>query len=193
MTIRDHIDVLGFAGSLREGSYNRALLRLAERVLPAGMQLSIEEIGDIPHFDADVEAEGDPEPVTRFKQSIDQADAILIATPEYQHSIPGVLKNALDWASRPPANAPITGKPAAILGATTGSFGTARAQAHLRAVLAYNGCPTVPAPEVLVSKAPDKVEDGEFADEVTADLTHELLRELRRLALLWRGVEPAAA
>ena len=95
------VRVLGFAGSLRAASYNRALLRAAGELAPDGVQIDLFELDDIPFYDRDVEREGDPEPVAAFKRSIGDADALLIATPEYQHSVPGVLKNALDWASRP--------------------------------------------------------------------------------------------
>lgn len=173
------LQVLGIPGSLRDDSYNQALLTAAQAVAPDSVDIEIVDIGDIPPFDADVEAQGDPEAVTVFKDKIRRADAILIATPEYQHGVPGVLKNALDWASRPPGDAPLQGKPAAIMGATTGSFGTARAQEQLRQTLTYNNCPTVKTPEVLVSEASDKVDaNGEFTDSATLDFIGELLREL---------------
>ena len=179
----DTLQVLGIAGSLRDDSYNRALLEAAQRLSGTDMNITLIDIGDLPHFDADVEAAGDPEPVTEFKQAIRSADALLIATPEYQHGIPGVLKNALDWASRPPSDSPIGGKPTAIMGATTGAFGTARAQQDLREVLIYNDCPMVMTPEVLVADAASKVDEaGEFTDEETLDFVRQLLDELDALA-----------
>src|SRR5688572_32897082 len=102
---RSPIHVLGFAGSLRRGSYNRALLRAAQELAPAGMVIEVFDLAPIPLYNADVEAQGDPEPVAAFKAAIRQADALLIACPEYNHGVPGVLKNAIDWASRPPRNA----------------------------------------------------------------------------------------
>lgn len=184
------VKVLAFAGSLREDSYNRALLRAAERIAGDDMTIEIVELDDIPLYDRDVEAQGDPAPVSAFKERIAAADALLISTPEYQHSVSGVLKNALDWASRPPGSAPITGKPAAILGATTGRYGTARAQEDLRSILTYNDCPTVPSPEVLVAGAGDKVdENGEVVDDTTLEFIGELLDELQELTLLHRSKE----
>ena len=174
--------VLAFAGSLRAGSFNKALLRAARRVAPDDIEIEITDLAGIPLYDADLEQQGDPRSVTEFKERIERGDGLLIATPEYQHSISGVLKNALDWASRPPDGAPITGKPVAILGATTGGFGTARAQDHLRTVLAYNACPTVKRPEVLVSRVRQKVdEEGEITDETTLEFVEELLVSLRKL------------
>lgn len=184
------VKVLAFAGSLREDSYNKALIRAARLVAGDGMTVEIVELDDIPLYDADVEAEGDPPAVTEFKERIAAADALLISTPEYQHSVSGVLKNALDWASRPPGSAPITGKPAAILGATTGRYGTARAQEDLRSILSYNDCPTVMSPEVLVAGAGSKVDDsGEVVDDTTLEFIGHLLEELRQLTLLHRSKE----
>lgn len=177
------LQVLGISGSLRDDSYNRALLEAARQLSGTMMEITLIEIGDLPHFDADLEAEGDPEAVKDFKKAIRAADALLIATPEYQHGIPGVLKNALDWASRPPSDSPIGGKPTAIMGATTGAFGTARAQQDLREVLIYNDCPMVMTPEVLVADAASKVdESGEFTDEETLDFVRQLLDGLAELA-----------
>src|SRR5437016_6220729 len=111
MTLR----VLGVPGSLRKASFNRALLRAAIELAPAGMTIEIfEGLGALPLYDADVEAAGDPAPVTAWKTAIAKADALLIATPEYNYGVPGVLKNAVDWASRPPGNCVLNGKPAAL-------------------------------------------------------------------------------
>jgi len=117
--------LLGIAGSLREGSYNRSLLRAARELLPEGVELVECEIGGLPFYDGDVEAAGDPEPVVALKNAIRDADALLIATPEYNRGVPGVLKNAVDWASRPPLGSPLTGKHVALMGASTGRAGTA--------------------------------------------------------------------
>jgi len=127
------VHVLGISGSLRKASYNTALLRPASELLPRGMTLEVFDLSSIPLYNDDVRALGFPKPVQEFRSRIAAADALLIATPEYNFSIPGVLKNAIDWASRPP-DPPLDGKPLAIMGASTGNFGTVRAQMHLRQV-----------------------------------------------------------
>src|SRR4029453_18977368 len=120
------------------GSHNRALLRTARELLPVGVELVEHEIGALPFYDGDVEAAGDPEAVVGLKQAIREADALLIATPEYNRGVPGVLKNAIDWASRPPLGSPLTGKPVAVMGASTRRGGPARAQEQLRAALEFS-------------------------------------------------------
>jgi chromate reductase len=164
--------ILGIAGSLREGSYNRALLRVARELLPAGVELRELDLRQLPFYDGDVEAAGDPEPVVALKDAIRSADALLIATPEYNRGIPGVLKNAIDWASRPPLGSPLTGKPVAIMGASTGRSGTARAQEQLRAALEFSRSTVLEQPEVLVPEAYLRFDArGELTDEsVRADL-----------------------
>ena len=189
---RDTITVLGIAGSLRRGSYNRALLRSAQALTPDGMRLDVVDLHDVPFYDADVEREGDPEPVTALKRRVREADALVIATPEYQHSLPGVLKNALDWASRPPQDPPLRGKPIAMMGATPGRYGTARAQAELRKVLAYNDAVMVNRPEVLVANAAQAFDEGgELVDEKARELVHELLSALVWWARLLRDARHA--
>ena len=126
------LHVLGFAGSLRQGSYNRALLRAAKELAPEGMVIDIFDLTPIPLYNADVEAKGDPEAVAAFKAAIRRADALLIACPEYNHGVPGVLKNAIDWASRPPRSAALDRKPLALMGASPGMTGSARGQSQLR-------------------------------------------------------------
>src|SRR4051812_13513323 len=111
------IRVLGFAGSLRRESYNRALLRAAAGLAPDGMEIAAFDLADVPLYNGDVEALGDPDPVKRFKQAIGNADGVLMVTPEYNHGVPGVMKNAVDWASRPPGKAVLQHKPVGILGA----------------------------------------------------------------------------
>ncbi len=184
----DPITVLGIAGSLRKDSYNRALLRSAQSLTPDGMRLEIFDLHGLPFYDADVEKQGDPEPVTELKRRVREADALVIATPEYQHSLPGVLKNALDWASRPPKDPPMKGKPVAMMGATPGRYGTARAQAELRKVLAYNDTVVVNRPEVLVSNAAETFRDGELVDENARGFVRELLAALDGWARLLRDV-----
>jgi len=129
------VKALGIAGSLREGSYSRVLPLAARESAPDGLKIEMfdhETFKRVPLYNEDVRAKGDPEAVGALKAAIGEADALVIATPEYNHSIPGVLKNALDWASRPPGETPLHGKPVAIMGASTGSWGTVRAQMHLR-------------------------------------------------------------
>ena len=123
------IRVLGFAGSLRRGSYNRALLRAASELAPEGMLIDIFDLLPIPLYNGDVEAQGDPMPVSAFKDAIRQADGVLMVTPEYNHGVPGVMKNAIDWASRPPRNAALSEKPVAIMGASPGVRGPRVAKA----------------------------------------------------------------
>src|SRR5262245_30891483 len=126
------LQVLGFAGSLRQASYNRALLRSAIELAPPELNIKTFDLLPIPIFNEDVEVKGDPQPVQDLKKAISEADALLIATPEYNYGTSGVLKNAIDWASRPSGKSSLYGKPAAIMGASQGSSGTIRAQLSLR-------------------------------------------------------------
>jgi chromate reductase, NAD(P)H dehydrogenase (quinone) len=187
------IRVLGIAGSLRRGSYNRALVRAAIGLAPADLRIEAFELEGIPFFDADVERRGDPEPVVRLKEAIRASDALLVATPEYQHSLPGVLKNALDWASRPPKDPPLRRKPVAIMGATTGLYGTARAQADLRKVLVYNDALVLQRPEVMVPKAAAAFDDGELVDEDARGFLRQLLEGLASWTRFVRAWEPPGA
>ena len=184
MATRDQrpLTFLGIAGSLRRGSYNRGLIRAAIELAPAGARVIPYDLIDLPLYNGDVEAEGDPEPVAAFKREIAAADALLIATPEYNHCVPGVLKNAIDWASRPARASVLTGKPVAIMGASTGRGGTARAQAHLRDGLAYTNGLVLPLPEVLVPLAAEKF-DGESVLEDPA--TREEVRDLLISLAAW--------
>jgi chromate reductase len=151
--------VAGIAGSLRRASFNRGLLRAAVESAPAGMAIESLEIGDLPLYDADRDVEGGPEVVRVFKAAILMADGILIATPEYNYSVPGVLKNALDWASRAPERA-LQNKPVAIVGATPGRWGTVRSQLALRQVLTFPACRVMPAPVMTIAGARELF-DGE--------------------------------
>lgn len=173
-----NITILGIAGSLRAGSYNRALLTTAAEMVPDDVSIEIFDLAPIPLYNADVEAEGDPEPVAEFKRRIDAADGVLIASPEYQHGITGVLKNALDWASRPPGESPMTGKPVAGVGASPSPVGTARAQLQLRRTLMYLAADIVGKPEVLVASAGEKFADGRLVDETSRRFLGELLDNL---------------
>lgn len=176
----DTLVVCGIAGSLRAGSYNRMLLRAAAELAPAGMEIRpFERFSEIPLYDADLEAKGAPAPVAALKRAVREAAAVLVCTPEYNWSIPGVLKNAIDWASRPPAETPFAGKPVAIMGASPGAVGTARAQQHLRLVLASNGALVLPGPEVLVARCREKFDgSGKLVDEATRTFVGRLLEKL---------------
>lgn len=182
------INVLGFAGSLRQKSHNRNLLNAAGTVLPVGMTLQIFDLIDIPLFNQDVEAEGIPNAVMAFREAMKAADALLIATPEYNWSIPGVLKNALDWVSRKGSDAqsPLDDKTVAIMGAG-GGYGTMRAQLHLREILAHNRLYVLPHPQMMVAKAWTHFDaDGNLTDEATRDRLGSLLLELREFTLKLR-------
>jgi len=180
--------VCGIAGSLRERSFNRALLRAAQELAPEGMEVRIfDRMAEIPLFNEDLEAHGDPEPVEALKRAIGEADALLIATPEYNHGVPGVLKNAIDWASRPARGSVLSGKPTAILGASPGVTGTARAQSQLRQAFVFTNTPAVLQPEILVYRANEKFDsERRLTDEKTREFVGKLLVTLadwtRRLA-----------
>lgn len=172
------VHVLGISGSLRAGSYNTQLLHAAEQVMPEAMALEIFDLAPIPLYNDDVRREGYPPPAQAFRERIAAADAVLIATPEYNGSYTGVLKNALDWASRRP-DPPLGGKPAAIMGASTGNFGTAKAQLHLRGVCASLDMHVVNRPGVLVMRAQDKFDaEGRLTDETTLHFLQELMSAL---------------
>lgn len=146
------MQVLGLSGSLRRGSLNTALLRAARELAPPGMVIEIAGIGDLPLFDEDVEKAAYPEAARSLRERVRGADALLIATPEYNYSVPGVLKNALDWMSRPLSDSVTVGKPVGIVGAG-GRLGTARAQTHLRDISRGLGLVAVARPEVFVIRA----------------------------------------
>ncbi|HVL55630.1 MAG TPA: NADPH-dependent FMN reductase [Burkholderiaceae bacterium] len=161
------LDVVGLCGSLRAASYNRMLLRLAGELMPAGMKLDPVEYRDVPMFDADVLAKGLPPPVQALRERIRRADAVLIATPEYNFSIPGVLKNAIDWVSRGD-DQPLAGKPVAILSASPGPLGGPRMQYDLRKVLLFVNAMTLIKPEVFVGSVASKFDaSGHCTDETT--------------------------
>ncbi len=172
--------VVGIAGSLREKSFNRGLLRAAVEVAPDGMSIEVwDRLREVPPYDNDVEAQGDPEVVTDLKDAIARADALLVVTPEYNYGIPGILKNAIDWASRPPGKSPLGGKPVAIMGATPGQTGTARAQLALRQSFVFTDSPVLLRPEVLVNRAGEKFDaDGNLTDEKTREFVRKLLDAL---------------
>jgi len=177
--------LLGIAGSFREGSYNRALLRAAAELAPPGVVLEEHDIRGLPFYDGDLEAAGDPEPVTGLKDAIRRADGLVIATPEYNRGIPGGLKNAIDWASRPALASPLAAKRVAIMGASTGRGGTARAQQQLREALGFPRAVVIEEPEVLVPEAYLHFDEhGELVDGETRAEIAELLAELTRMPRL---------
>lgn len=180
----DTLVVCGIAGSLRAGSYNKMLLRAAAELAPAGMEIRpFERLSEIPLYDADLEAKATPAPVAALKRAVREAAAVLVCTPEYNWSVPGVLKNAIDWVSRPAAETPFAGKPVAVMGASPGAVGTARAQQHLRLVLASNGALVLPGPEVLVARCREKFDQsGKLADEATRKFAGQLLEALAQAA-----------
>lgn len=164
--------VLGISGSLRRDSYNSALLRAAAEQLPAGVELvEYERLREIPPYDADCEAEATPEVVAELREAIRSADAVLIATPEYNHSLPGQLKNALDWASRPAGQSALMGKPAAAIGASTGMFGAVWAQAEARKVLGALGGRVIEG-ELPVPRAQEQYGDRRL--ELTPEQSQQL-------------------
>ncbi len=147
--------------------------------MPAGGVLETFDLAPIPLYNGDVEAQGFPPAVQELKAAIRVADALLIVTPEYNYSIPGVLKNAIDWASRPPQDSPLSGKPVAIMGASMGGFGTVRAQHHLRQVCVFTNMLPLQRPEVMISTAHQKFDaDGRLVDERTRQAIHDLLAGL---------------
>ena len=177
------MQILGIAGSLRSGSHNRALIRAARELAPAGVEIVELDLRELPFYDGDVEAAGDPETVAAFKDAIRAADALLIATPEYNRGIPGVLKNAIDWASRPALASPLAGKPVGIMGASTGRGGTRRAQQQLRDALEFPRAVVLDEPRVLVPEAFMRFDEhGKLVDEETRASIAELLDSLAVVA-----------
>jgi len=172
------IIVLAFAGSLRKGSYNKALIQAALEVVPNNIAIEACDLEGMPPFNQDFER-NPPLEVAEFKRKIKDADALLIATPEYNYSISGVLKNAIDWASRPRADTPLEGKPVAIMSASIGKFGGARAQYHLRQTFVFLNMHPVNKPEVMLAEAQHNVDaNGKISNEETLRLIKQLLESL---------------
>lgn len=177
--------ILGIAGSLRKGSYNRAALRAARQLVPSQASLEIFELHGIPPYNQD-EEQNPPAKVTELKARIRAADAILLVTPEYNYSVPGVLKNAIDWASRPYGDSAWGDKPVAIMGATIGTLGTARAQYHLRQMFVFLDVHTLNQPEVMIANAPQNFDaQGNLTNEQTKGLIRQLLQSLVELGRLY--------
>lgn len=182
-------DIVAFAGSLRRGSFNRALVEAARQLAPEGMNIEPIEIGSMPFYNADVEAEGDPASVVAFKNALRAADGLIIATPEYNDGIPAVLTNAIDWGSRLPGRAPLTGKPVALMGASPSQIGTARAQLHLRQLLGHVRARVLPPPELLLAAAHERFDAKlQLTDKRSRDVLADLLARFDR----WIGRERAA-
>jgi chromate reductase, NAD(P)H dehydrogenase (quinone) len=181
------LKIIGFAGSLRKGSYNRSLLRSAGQLLPQDTILEIFDLSDIPPFNQDLEANM-PAKVNEFKSKIRESDALLIATPEYNYSVPGVLKNAIDYASRPYGDNPFDDKPVAIMSASVGMLGGARAQYHLRQMFVFLNMHPINAPEVIVTSASNKFDaEGNLLDENTKKFLTQLLQNLSSWTRRLRG------
>jgi chromate reductase len=176
------IKILGVLGSLRRDSYNHLALKAAQKLVPEGAELDVVELSGIPIFNQDDEL-APPTSVLAFKQQILTADAILFVTPEYNYSVPGGLKNAIDWASRPFGDSAWQGKPAAIMGVSVGGLGTVRAQYHLRQILVSLNMPVVNQPEVMIGHAAKAFNhDGEITDDKTMQVIQHLLIALVALA-----------
>jgi len=177
----EKIKVLAFAGSLRNGSYNKALIRAAVELAPENVAIEVFDLEGVPPFNQEFET-NPPSRVKVFKDKIRDSDALLIATPEYNYSVPGVLKNAIDCASRPKADTPLEDKPVAIMSASTGRFGGARAQYHLRQTFVFLDMHPVNRPEVMLSDAAHNVDAN---GKVTNEQTRQLIRQLLEVLAAW--------
>lgn len=176
------VNILGIAGSLRQGSYNKAALRAAKMLSPAGVEIDIFELDDIPPFNQDREL-APPARAAELKAKVKSADAVLFVTPEYNYSVPGVLKNAIDWGARPYGDNSWVRKPAAIMGASTGRLGTARAQYHLRQILQGVNMYVLSRPEVMIADAATKFDpEGNLKDNKTNELVAKLVGSLAQWA-----------
>lgn len=185
----DNLTFLGVSGSLRKGSLNTGLLRAAAELAPPGITVEVYgRLRDIPPYDLDLDTDEPPEPVADLRERIGAADGLLIATPEYNYSIPGVLKNALDWASRPVPGSVLRHKPVAVMGASPGNFGTIRAQLALRQVWLWTESVPVVRPEVHVFAALQRFDEhGTLTDQATRALITDLLEALRLTAIRTRA------
>ncbi|HEX6561680.1 MAG TPA: NAD(P)H-dependent oxidoreductase [Nitrososphaera sp.] len=191
--MNDSVKILGIAGSLRKGSYNRAALRAAQKLVPDNARLEIFELDGIPPFNQDLEMQP-PQAVSELKSKVRSADAILFVTPEYNYSVSGVLKNAIDWGSRPYGDSAWEGKPAAIMGASMGMMGTVRAQYHLRQMFVFLNMYALNRPEVMIPRAADKFDaQGNLIDNDTRERIRELLSALVVWAIRLKQVKLAAA
>jgi chromate reductase, NAD(P)H dehydrogenase (quinone) len=174
------MNILGLSGSLRKASFNTALLRAAQALAPSGMSITAHSLADIPIYNDDVRLAGYPPSVQGLREAVSAADGVLFVTPEYNYSVPGVLKNAIDWVSRPP-DQPFAGKPAAIMSASTGMIGGARAQYHLRQICVFVDMHPLNKPEVIVARAAEKFDaEHRLIDEHTQKAVTAQLEALSR-------------
>ncbi|WP_035710035.1 NADPH-dependent FMN reductase [Salibacterium aidingense] len=172
----NHLKILGISGSLRKDSFNRMILREMARHTPEGADVSIFNLKHVPLFNADLEENGDPEAVEDFKESILEADGFLIVTPEYSHGMPGVLKNALDWAASVTNRNVLDKKPAYVLGASPAPLGTALSQAQVKQTLAAAGAFVLQQPELYIGKVPSKIDEaGRLQDDSTKTRLHQAM------------------
>jgi chromate reductase len=179
----EKITIAAFAGSLRKNSFNRAIINTAQKYAPENIKIEVLDLNEIPLYDQDKETNM-PESVKKFKNSIKNADAILIATPEYNRSIPGVLKNAIDWASRPYGDNSFDDKPVATIGASGGAIiGTALAQYHLRQIFSFLNAHPLERPQVFIGGAGEKIENGIFIEDDTVELIKNLIEKLAEWAI----------
>jgi chromate reductase len=178
-------NIVGFAGSLRRGSYNRALLRTSTELAPPMLRIVIHELDGIPLYNGDLEAAGMPPSVAQLRDAVQAADALLIATPEYNHGVPGVLKNAIDWLSRPSPMSALNGKVAALMGASPAVTGTARGQSQLRQAFVSTNTYALPQPEILVGLAQEKFDaHGRLVHQATRDVLTTFLQRFADLIAL---------
>lgn len=193
MSGRETIEVMGVAGSLRGGSFNRALIRAAAELAPEGVEVRAwDGLAEVPPYDQDADVDPAPGPVADLRRSIRAADALLFATPEYNHSIPGVLKNAVDWASRPYGESALIGKPAAVIGASSSRFGAKWAQEDLRRVLEACEVELLES-ELAVDRASDRIEGGRLEDADVRARLEEIVADLAARAADAGRAEPARA
>lgn len=188
MTDQPSVHVLAICGSLRKASFNRMAMQVAIAAAPPGMTLEEGMIGGVPLYNEDVRDAGEPAPVTKLKEQVKAADALLLVTPEYNYGIPGVLKNAIDWISRPPATSPFAGKPVAIMGASAGLMGTVRSQLALRQTCLALNMLALNRPEVMITQAAGKfAADGSLTDAATAKYIGQLMQALYDWTLRLKG------
>ena len=189
MSAPSRIKLLGISGSLRAQSYNSGALSVVGSVLPEDMEFDVAGLTDLPFYSADVEQRGFPAEVESFRRNVAAADALIFAVPEYNFSVPGVLKNALEWLSRPP-NSPTNGKPCAMLGASVSPLGTARGQFHFRHICVSLNMIPVNAPHVDITNAKTKFDaQGRLTDQASIDLIRQLVGELRNLTIRLRDTQ----
>jgi chromate reductase, NAD(P)H dehydrogenase (quinone) len=175
------LQVVGIVGSLRRASFNRALLCAAQQLAPPSLRITIEALDDVPMFNADLDGPSPPDGVARMRQAVRAADGLLLVTPEYNHGVPGVMKNVIDWLSQPLRQSALDGKPTALMGASTGFAGTARGQTQLRQAFVLTNTPAMLRPEVLVGRAQDKFDaTGQLTDEGTRLFVASFLEQFAR-------------